>query len=186
MSLTIHEFFHGFIADKLGDPTSRMRGRLSLNPLAHLDPLGTIMLLVAGFGWAKPVPVDAFNFKDPKRDMALVALAGPASNFIIAIVFALLFRLGIGQDTIFSDVFVLLVQINLGLGIFNFVPVAPLDGSKIIMLFLRNDLAYEYENFMHQYGFLILLALIFPWYQGTSPISALIGPVIQLAMQVLL
>lgn len=186
MSLTVHEFFHAFVADKLGDPTSRLRGRLTLNPLAHLDPLGTLALLIAGFGWAKPVPVDPYNFENPKRDMSLVALAGPASNFTIAIIFAVFFNMGVAQQTIFSEIFILIVQLNLVLGIFNFVPVAPLDGSKIILSLLPNDLAYEYESFMHQYGFIILLALIFPWYQGMSPISFLVGPVIDFGSRVLL
>lgn len=186
MSLTVHEFFHALVADKLGDPTSRMRGRLSLNPMAHLDPLGTVALLISFFGWAKPVPVDPYNFENPKRDMALVALAGPASNFIIALIFAVLFHLTAGTDSILPSIFSLIVQINLGLGIFNFVPVAPLDGSKIILSILPNDLAYEYENMMAQYGFIILLAMIFPWYQGTSPISFLVGPIIRFFTQILL
>lgn len=185
-SLTIHEFCHALAADTLGDPTARLKGRLSLNPLAHLDPLGTIALLLAGFGWAKPVPVDPYNFENPLRDMSLVALAGPASNFAIAIVFALIFRAAGGDVGFLNEVIVALVQVNLILGIFNFVPVAPLDGSKIILAILPKSLAYEFEKFMHQYGMIVLLALILPWYQGLSPISFLIGPVISFFTNILL
>lgn len=186
MSLTIHEFFHAFVADKLGDPTSRMKGRLTLNPLAHLDPLGTLALLLAGFGWAKPVPVDTYNLDNPRRDMALIALAGPASNFVIAIIFALVYRFMGAENSLMGVMAAYVVGTNLVLGIFNFVPVAPLDGSKIILLFLPNQLAYEFEDFMHRYGFILLLGLIFPWFGGVSPISMLIGPVISFAQNLLL
>ncbi len=185
-SLTLHEFCHALAADRLGDPTARMHGRLTLNPLAHLDPLGTLALLVAGFGWAKPVPFDPYNLANPRRDSALIALAGPASNFLIVIVLAILLKIGLNQVSFVSDILALVIETNLVLGIFNFVPIAPLDGSKILSAFLPPDLAIEYESFMRQFGFMILLALIFPWYNGQSPINFLIGPIIQFVSQVIL
>jgi len=184
-SLTIHEFCHALAADRLGDPTPRSQGRLTLNPLAHLDPWGTAALLLVGFGWAKPVPIDPYNLKNPVKETALIALAGPASNFAIAILLSLLFRFGLVPNTELGGALLQIVWINLVLGIFNFVPVAPLDGSKIILAVLPRELAYEYEKFMHQFGFPLLIALIFPWYQGMSPISFLINPVIQFAVQLL-
>lgn len=187
LSLTLHEFCHALAADKLGDPTPRSQGRLTLNPLAHLDPVGTIALLLVGFGWGKPVQFDPYNLKDPQRDAALIALAGPASNFALAIILSILLKLGLSQANLLINlIFTQVILTNLVLGIFNFVPVAPLDGSKIILAILPRELAYEYESFMHQFGFMILLALIFPWYQGMSPISFLISPVIQWAAGILL
>ncbi len=186
LSLTVHEFCHALAADKLGDPTPRSQGRLTLNPLAHLDPMGTLALFLVGFGWGKPVQFDPYNLKNPVREAALIAIAGPISNFVMAIGFSLLLRFGIVGDNLLGFAVQQVVLINLVLGIFNFVPVAPLDGSKIILAILPKELAYEYEAFMHQFGFYILLALIFPWYQGMSPISFLINPVIQLAAQILL
>jgi Zn-dependent protease len=178
LSLSIHEFAHAWTADRLGDPTPRMQGRVTLNPLAHLDPIGTLLLLFTRFGWGKPVQFDPRNLENPIRDSALIALAGPASNLIIAAVMALLSRLGIVQGEILSYTLFLIAMINISLAIFNLVPVYPLDGSKIILPLLPRGLAIEYEDFMHRYGMFVLIALIFPWYQGNSPVSFLIGPVI--------
>jgi Zn-dependent protease len=177
ISLTVHEFAHALVADHLGDPTPRAQGRVSLNPLVHLDPLGTIALLLVGFGWGKPVQFDPYNLENPVRDGALIALAGPAMNLIMAVVFAVLAHVFAGSNLL-AFAFGQTSIINVVLAVFNLVPIHPLDGSKIILPLLPKELAYEYEVFMHQYGLFVLLALIFPWYNGMSPISALIEPVI--------
>ncbi len=185
-SLTVHEFCHALVADKLGDPTPRLQGRVTLNPLAHLDPLGTIALLLVGFGWGKPVQFDPYNLKNPVRDASLIALVGPLSNFALAIICSIALKLGANHLAIPAYFLVQMVMTNLILGIFNFVPVAPLDGSKIVLALLPRRLAYDYEAFMNQFGFMILLVLIFPWYQGISPISFVINPIINFVGQILL
>jgi len=186
IAITIHEFAHAWMADHLGDPTPRVQGRVTLNPLAHLDPMGTIALLLVGFGWGKPVEFDPYNFKHRTRDSALVAFAGPASNLILAVILAVLIRgFGLG-DNVLGLAFVLILQINVSLAIFNMVPVAPLDGEKILYAFLPKDIAYEYRQFMRQYGLFVLLFLIFPIIGGRSAISSLISPVIAIVMALLL
>jgi Zn-dependent protease len=177
-SLTVHEFAHAWTADKLGDSTPRLQGRVTLNPLAHLDPLGTILLLVTRFGWGKPVQFDPSNLANPLRDSALIALAGPATNLGIAALLSLIIRLNVLPPSLFSFALIQVALINIVLAIFNLVPVHPLDGSKIILPLLPRNLAIEYEYFMRRYGMYVLLALILPWYQGISPISFLIQPVI--------
>jgi len=186
LSLTIHEFAHAFVADKLGDPTPRSQGRVTLNPLAHLDPLGTLALLLVRFGWGKPVQFDPSNLEHPLRDSALIALAGPATNITIAVLLSFVIKLQLIPSELFLIALSQVLVINIVLAIFNLVPVHPLDGSKILLAVLPRHLAYEYELFMHQYGMFILIALIFPWYNGMSPISALISPVIGLITQFLL
>ncbi|MDA1079537.1 MAG: site-2 protease family protein [bacterium] len=172
-SLTIHEFAHAWAADKLGDPTPRHQGRLTLNPLAHLDPLGSVALLVIGFGWGKPVQFDPYNLKEPVRDAAMIGLAGPAVNLISA----LLLALALPFIPAFASVISLSIFYNVMLAIFNLVPVAPLDGSKILLALLPKDVAYEYDSFMARYGTLVLVGLLMPW-GGQSPISMLIRPII--------
>ncbi len=168
-SLTLHEYMHGLTADRLGDKTPRLSGRLTLNPLSHLDPIGTLMLFVARFGWAKPVPINPFNFKDPIRDMAIVALAGPFSNLLFAIVAGLLIRLTFGsgpaifyyyhsQNTIFLFLF-LFMQINLALAFFNLLPIPPLDGSKILLHLLPPNYRAEYIR-IQPLGPLFLMAIV--------------------------
>lgn len=186
LSLTVHEFAHAFIADKLGDPTPRVQGRVTLNPLAHLDPLGTACLLLTRFGWGKPVQFDPHNLANPVRDSALIALAGPATNLVIAIGLSALFKLQLIPSELLTFALAQVIVINVLLAIFNLVPVHPLDGSKIILAILPQNLAYEYETFMHQYGMFVLIALIFPWYGGTSPVSALIAPIMNAITQFLL
>jgi Zn-dependent protease len=185
LSLTIHEFAHAWTAEKLGDSTPRLQGRVTLNPLAHLDPLGTVLLLLTRFGWGKPVHFDPSNLENPLRDSALIALAGPASNISIAVLLAVIVRTGLLPFPLLDFVLVQVALINLVLAVFNLIPVHPLDGSKIILPLLPRGLAIEYEDFMHQYGMFVLLALILPWYQGTSPLSFLISPVITLLGQLL-
>ena len=165
-ALTIHEFFHAWTANKLGDPTARMQGRLTLNPLAHLDPVGTICFIIAHFGWGKPVPVNPGYFKHPRRDDVLVSAAGPISNFVSAFFFGLIFQIsykfGVDTNSLINDFRNLLlttIQINLILAIFNFIPLYPLDGSHILKGFLPRNMLPGYENIC-RYGPFILLGVI--------------------------
>ena len=132
-SLCFHEFSHAFIAYKLGDNTAEKMGRLNISPLNHLDPMGTMMLLFVGFGWAKPVPVNPYNLKNPKKDMMLIAAAGPFSNLILAFIGSLLLKyLPYNLISNLPEVFYLFIYINIALAIFNLIPLPPLDGSQII------------------------------------------------------
>ncbi len=164
--LPIHELAHAFVADKLGDHTARWHGRLRFNPLAHLDPWGTVMLLLFGFGYARPVPVNPHNFRNPKRDMALTALAGPLSNLLLAALSLALFRLVLLLPL--SDIalniawFVLInvfASVNLGLAVFNLLPVPPLDGSRILGLFLPDRMMYTMERYSRQITWIVMLLL---------------------------
>lgn len=158
IAITIHEFFHAWTANRLGDPTARLEGRISLNPLAHLDLMGTLFLLLAGFGWGKPVPINEKNFRNPKLDELKVALAGPISNFFVAAIFALPLRF-FYTDLPDKTIFLLgtIVLINLVLMIFNLLPIPPLDGSHIIKVIIGED---SYSVFA-QFGIYILVAIIF-------------------------
>ncbi len=170
IAFTIHELAHALTADFLGDPTPRNMGRITLNPLKHLDPIGTILLLVAGFGWAKPVMVNPMNMRgSPRTSMAIVAIAGPASNVLMAGLAAIPFQLGLVDfsfspppGTIFSVPFLLseFIWINLILAFFNLIPVPPLDGSKILFAILPAEIAFRLQP-IQQYGFLILMAIVF-------------------------
>ncbi len=176
VSITIHEFAHAWVADKLGDPTPRYQGRVTLNPLAHLDPLGTVMLLLVGFGWGKPVEFDPYNLKNPVPDAAKIALAGPASNIILAIILS--FAISLDQTgTLVDIVLQTVLYINVVLAIFNLVPIHPLDGGKILVALLPKTTALEFDSFMHRYGNMILILMIVPW-AGRSPVSMLISPII--------
>ena len=183
-TISIHEYAHARMADRLGDPTPRAMGRLTLNPKAHLDPLGTLALLLIGFGWGKPVPFDPYNLRSPRRDSALIALAGPASNLLFAFVLSMLIRF-VPLTYLLTSLISILVSLNIMLAIFNLVPVFPLDGEKILSGLLPAGLAQEYGNIMRQYGTLILIFLLLPL-GGASPISALISPVIGWITQLLL
>lgn len=184
ISITIHEFAHAFTADKLGDPTPRYQGRITLDPRAHLDPLGTIMLLIIGFGWGKPVQFDPYNLKDPVRETALIAFAGPAVNIIFAILVSVL--IGIFNFTGAALLIcAYLIMINISLAIFNLVPVYPLDGSKILQSILPKHMALEYELFMTRYSNLVLIGLILPLFNGRSAVSHLISPIIDVVFSLL-
>ncbi len=159
IALSFHEYAHGLVAYKLGDPTPARSGRLTINPLAHLDIVGTLMLLLFRFGWAKPVPIDPINFKNPRRDIILVALAGPLMNFILAVIFAIPLRFGIFGSEVVGKFFFNGLLINLALMVFNLIPVPPLDGSKILYGILPERVVYQLERF-ERYGMLLLLFLI--------------------------
>ena len=166
LALTIHEFAHAYVADRLGDPTARLRGRLTLNPLAHLDLLGTILIVLVGFGWAKPVPVDSRNFSNPRRDMMAVAAAGPLSNVLCAAAAALLFRTLSGPTQLASfdlaplvlATVMIFIHINLALAVFNLIPIPPLDGSRILYGLLPPRAVYSFLR-IEPYGVFVLFAL---------------------------
>lgn len=160
VTITIHEFAHAKVADILGDPTPRLAGRLTLNPLSHIDPIGLLMLILVRFGWAKPVPINPYNFSDPRRGALLVSVAGPLSNFLFAWILAIIFRnLPVTADYFFASVLSYTIWINLALAVFNLIPIPPLDGSHILEFFLPPH-RYEVMYWFQQYGFLILIAII--------------------------
>lgn len=138
VAISVHESAHAWMANRLGDPTAKLSGRISLNPIAHLDPMGTIFLFLAGFGWGKPVPVNSNNFKNPKTDELKVALAGPISNFVTALTFALIARF-IPLPYIIVSMLIIIIQINIILMVFNLLPIPPLDGSNILRVFISNQ-----------------------------------------------
>ena len=185
LAITVHEFAHAWAADHLGDPTPRAQNRLTLDPRAHLDPLGTIAILLTRFGWGKPVQFDPYNLKDPIRDTALIALAGPASNLILAGIFSLIINFNIFPWELVHYSLVQLLIINVMLAIFNLIPVHPLDGGKILTAILPQETAYNYEIAMERYGTFILIFLIMPW-GGVSPARQLISPIIDIIVRMLI
>lgn len=171
LTMPIHEFAHGFAATKLGDPTPRWQGRMSLNPMHHLDYFGALMIYLIGFGFAKPVQVDSRYFNNPKRDMAIVAFAGPLSNLLVAFVSSFLANLfiyifvvsGYVATTFFViivNIFVYISYINISLAVFNLVPIPPLDGSKILGAFLPNRIYYQLMQY-ERYFMIFIMFLIF-------------------------
>ncbi len=178
LCITLHELSHGLVAYGLGDPTAKRAGRLTLNPLRHLDPMGLLMMVMFHVGWAKPVPVNMNNFRDPKRGMALTALAGPASNVVITVVF--LFLYGVLLTPLYgSNVGRYLLQminltaiISLGLAVFNLLPIPPLDGSKVLFSLLSDEKYYQFLRY-ERYVSLLLFALVWSGILG-KPLSAAI------------
>ena len=172
LAIGIHEAAHCYMADYLGDPTPRAMGRLTLNPLAHLDPIGTLMIVFTGmFGWGKASPFDPYNLRHPQRDTALIALAGPISNIVLAILLSLVLRF-FNLNYLLSAILISLITLNINLAIFNLLPIPPLDGSKIFsrLAFLNS-----------QAGYLILLLLIF-----TGVVGKLISPITNFLISLLL
>lgn len=179
LALSLHETAHGFVAYKLGDPTAKNLGRLTLNPIKHLDPIGFLCMLLAGFGWAKPVPINSRNFRKPRRDIALTSIAGPISNLLLALVFVVILRLtdeplsrmmysanfimGKPYDHIvyyiYNFIYIAII-LNINLAVFNLLPIPPLDGSKILYMFLPPRIYFKiapYERYI-SIAFMLLLA----------------------------
>lgn len=163
IAMTVHEFAHAITAVKLGDPTPKMQGRLTLNPAAHIDPVGLLMLFLVRFGWAKPVMINPYNFKNPRRDDILVSLAGPFSNlltaFLTLIVMVLLLKFGVHMTAGMNTVFTLILIYNINFAIFNMIPIPPLDGSKVLIQLLPYELARRFHE-LERYSFLILIVFL--------------------------
>ena len=180
-ALVFHEFSHGWVANKLGDPTAKYSGRLTLNPMAHLDLFGSLMILFVGFGWAKPVPVDSRYLANPRTDMMKIAFAGPASNLLLAFIAGSLIRLS-GNMGVLSSMLIMFVQINIMLAVFNMIPIPPLDGSQIfsgLMIRHNPDLVVKLQI----YGPQILMGLIlFGMLTRISPIWWLMSPFVNFFM----
>jgi Zn-dependent protease len=175
VALPFHEFSHALAAYRLGDPTAKLLGRLTLNPLAHLDPLGSLLILFAGFGWAKPTPYNPYNLQGGRMGEAIVGFAGPASNLVLATAAALPLRYigATGLDVPFEvvQVLFLFLQINVILMIFNLVPIPPLDGSKVLFAFLDPQTERQVRPVLEQYGFIILIgAMLLPILPGNDTV----------------
>lgn len=174
-SLSLHETAHGFVAYKLGDPTAHSMGRLTLNPLRHLDPIGFICMLLLGYGWAKPVPVNTRYFRKPRRDMALTGAAGPASNLLLALIFTILLKIayeGLARQAYTNETVLLLVEflllflfygirINAVLALFNLIPIPPFDGSRILFAFLPYHLYYKMMKYERVLYIAVILIMFF-------------------------
>ena len=187
ISLSIHEFAHAYAAMQLGDDTAKYLGRVTLDPRAHLDPIGTLMLIFAGFGWGRPVPFNPVNLKNPKRDSALIASAGPASNIVLAFLLSLVYRFSGGTSlfitmetgSIALQFLSYLILYNLSLGIFNLIPVHPLDGFKVVRGFLPTSLVWQWDQ-IKQFGTVILIILIF-----TGATGFILNPILVVFLRIL-
>ena len=180
-AIVIHEFSHGYTAYLLGDNTAKESGRLSLNPLKHIDIIGFLFLLIFKFGWAKPVPINSANFKNRKRDIVLVSLAGPFSNFIMAIILGFIISSGIVINyVLLNNILMIMLLYNLILGVFNLLPFPPLDGSKVLASLLL--VKYEYMFYKNQrYLYLILILLV-----ATNTIDKILSPFISFSLNILI
>lgn len=182
-ALVFHEVAHGWVANLLGDPTAKAQGRLNLNPLKHLDPIGTIAFFFVQFGWAKPVPVNARYFRNPRQGMMFTAMAGPGANFVLAALFALFFHLlpmlGFDGRSVLYVVAYYGVFVNLILAAFNLLPIPPLDGSNIVAYFLPPQAAHKYMS-MGKYGFILLIGIIvLGRFTGFSLVGEIIFPFVR-------
>ena len=187
-SLSFHEFAHAWMAYRLGDNTAARLGRLTLNPMSHLDPVGSLALLLMGFGWAKPVPVDSRYLENPKKDMVKVAAAGPISNIILAVVAALALRLLFSTDLLTNNIktfLIIFMQINITLAVFNLLPVSPLDGSQILTPFLEKYFGSDVVWKMQIYGprFLFFI-IIFSMVTDIHIFSFIINPIFNLFLYI--
>ena len=189
ISITVHEFCHAFAADRLGDPTPRSLGRLTLNPIAHADPIGTVLLPlvsaitgIATIGWAKPVMIDPYNLKNPKRDEIIISLSGPLGNILLAITCALISRLfGVQNILIY-----LLILINVSLAVFNLLPIPPLDGSKIFLNLLSQEKSIQWQETFDRYGFILLIILVFLPIGGAPIFQTIMSPIVKFVLSLLL
>ena len=174
IALTIHEYAHACASDSLGDPTPGLQGRLTLNPLAHLDIVGTLMLVLCGFGWAKPVEIDPRYYKDYRSGQLKVSAAGPLANLFLCFVAVLIMTargsLGMSSNMVNQFLYWLMLY-NVWFAFFNLIPIPPLDGSKILETFMDYETAYKFERFVGQYGFIVLVLIV---YSGIS--NMIIGP----------
>jgi len=189
VAITIHEFSHALAADFLGDPTPRLQKRLTLNPKAHLDPFGLLFLFFFGFGWGRPVEFDPFNLKNPRRDAAIISLAGPTSNLILALILSILLKLFIFFKiktlyTIGSLFFVPMIYLNVVLAVFNFLPIHPLDGFKIVGGVLPEKQAKDWYD-LEKYGIIFLLMMFFPLGKS-SMIDLVIKPAVNFFLNLFL
>lgn len=179
-AITVHEFAHAIAADRLGDPTPRLQGRISLNPARHLDLYGSLFMLIAGFGWGKPVEFDPFNLRKPRRDAAIISFAGPLSNVLLAILVSLLswlvFIVYKNPSMYISDILVTFIYTNISLAVFNLIPIHPLDGFKIVGGLLPKDKAHEWYS-LERYGIIFLILLIMPIGRA-SMVSMIIRPIV--------
>ena len=178
IALSVHECAHAWAAYKLGDSTAKNFGRMTINPLKHLDPLGVLCMIVAGFGWARPVPVNSRNLRNPKRDMVLISLAGPASNIVLAFIGLLILRIlqvlvlpalsaaaigtfGVDAIAMLLQFLMLFCMLNAGLAIFNLLPIPPLDGSHLLALILPSRVYFKYVQYERYISFALVLLLVF-------------------------
>ncbi len=190
VAITIHEYSHAKVADYLGDPTPRLQGRLSFNPLVHIDPLGILFLFLFGFGWGKPVMFDPFNLQSPKRDAALISIAGPGSNLFMALILSFLLKLitlfvHSNLATIGYSILVPVIFLNIVLGVFNLLPINPLDGFKIVGGFLSDEKAQEWYQ-LERYGIIFLLILLIPIGPQGNMLSFILRPLINFFVMLLI
>jgi len=196
IALTVHEFSHGYVAYILGDDTAKRAGRLTLNPISHIDPFGLIMLFIARIGWAKPVPINPNNFRNYKKDTALTAAAGPAANFILAILLSIIFNLikKMNPDIIYHassltqfwlSMLLYAILINLALGLFNLIPIPPMDGSKILGGFLSDEAYYKYTARERQGAQLLMIILAISFVFRLNIIGSIIMPPLNFFLKLL-
>ena len=181
IALSVHESAHAYVADRLGDPTARLQGRITLNPIRHIDYLGLIFILFTPIGWAKPVMVDSFNFKNPRKDTSLVSIAGPASNVLLALVLSILCRsfnlFNLAHLNIISYFFIFLIRTNITIAFFNLIPIYPLDGFSVVGGLLSEDQAHDWFQ-LQRYGMIFLLLLIIPL-GSSSMLDTILQPILR-------